>query len=553
MKKAILLLSALTISGVMNAQTEERDAVVNVENGYTPVVIEVGKMNFTPSTNRNIDIQPAKAKFSKKGIVYKEFTSEREIDDVLPKKEEELPGYARLGYGLTNDIDAKVAYRLGVGKNGALKAHATFDGFKCNVGGLSDKWNSRFFNNAIGVGYRHSFNSLTLDIDGKFGNSVYNYRDMGMDNSITDKQNSRNYAIAIGGTSNLQGAISYDFSGDFEYFARSYTAGAKNGIGEGRFGIGGGIAYDIYNDLIRKVGIDLHLDAFIYDRTLEREHQGFCTHFSIDANPSLGFTFGNWTVGVGTKMNFITRGGGVFAIAPNISAESNLNKNVTVYAGITGGRESNSLAKLESMSPYWGFTNGGMERLKPTYKIADINIGSRMSFKTLSFDINAGYAYTQKDLLQVAVPQISNDSCYSLIYSNFVQDNTHHLYVGARLGFNFRSWIKLSGEAKYDFWACSNKDLLMMKPEVRASVNAEARIIEHLTLQLGYDYALYTKGKTTGRISDKHDLHARLSYQITKRFGAYIEGNNLINDKYYEFAGYETRGIRGSLGATVNF
>ena len=92
-----------------------------------------------------------------------------------------------------------------------------------------------------------------------------------------------------------------------------------------------------------------------------------------------------------------------------------------------------------------------------------------------------------------------------------------------------------------------------MKPQVTANFNAEARVIEHLTLQLGYNYTRYTKSETRGRISDKHDLYARLSYQITKRFGAYIQGSNLLNDKYYEFAGYEARGIRGTLGATVNF
>lgn len=551
MKKALLLISALALSGAMHAQSDKKDAVVNVENGYTPVVIEVTKKSFTPSTDSKVEIQPAKAKYSKEGIAYSEFTSESDINDVLPKKEGLFPGYARLGYGITNDIDAKVAYRLGVGKNGALNAFAAFDGYKCNVGGLFDKWNSRFFNNAVGVGYTHKFKSLALNVDGKFSNNVFNYQSTGGEGAFTDKQNSRNYMLAVGGTSNLSGAFSYRFNGDYEYLARSYAAGAKNGIGESRLGIGGSMGYDIYSKWVSAANLDLRLDAFIYDRTLKREYNGYGNYFSIDANPRVTLTLGSWAVNVGANMNFVTKGASVFAIAPNISTEKNLHNHITVYGSITGGRENNSLAKLEKQTPYWGIAYNSDSRLKPTYRIADLNIGSRLSFKTISADIHAGYAYTKDDLLQVATPQTAGS--FSLIYSNFEQDNTHNIHIGARVGYNFRSWVKVSADARYDFWSCGDKNLLIMKPQVTANINAEARVIEHLTLQLGYNYVHYTKGETRGRITDKHNLHARLNYQITKRFGAYIQGENLLNDKYYEFAGYQARGIRGSLGATVNF
>ena len=551
MKKALLLISALALSGAMHAQSNNRDAVVNVENDYTPVVIEVGKKDFTPSTDRNVETQPSKAKFSKEGIAYTGFTSERDVDDILPKREELFPGYARLGYGITNDIDAKVAYRLGIGNNGTLDAFATFDGFKCNVGGLFDKWNSRFFNNALGVGYTHNFSALTLNVDGNFSNNVFNYQSTYAVTPLTNKQNSRNYMLAISGTSNHSGALSYKFNGDYEYTTRSYAAGVHNNIGESRFGVGGSMRFDIYSKWVSAANLDLRLDAFNYDRTLKTEYKGYDNHVSIDVNPSIALSLDNWAINAGVNMNFVTKGAMVFAIAPNISAEKNFMEHITVYGSITGGRENNSLAKLEKLAPYWGIADDNASRLKPTYRIVDINLGSRMSFKGISADVHAGYAYTKDDLLQVCAPQTVND--FSLIYSNFEQENTHNIHVAARVGYNFRSWVKMSADARYDFWSCKNKELLIMKPQVTANINAEARIIEHLTVQLGYNYTHYTKGETRGRITDKHDLYARVNYQINKRVGAYIQGNNLLNDKYYEYAGYQTRGIRGSFGATVNF
>ena len=78
-------------------------------------------------------------------------------------------------------------------------------------------------------------------------------------------------------------------------------------------------------------------------------------------------------------------------------------------------------------------------------------------------------------------------------------------------------------------------------------------IIKNLTIKVGYNFTRYTKNESGMRITDKHDLHARASYTINRYFGAFIQGDNLINDKYYEYAGYLTRGIRGMLGVTVNF
>ena len=552
MKKALLLISALILSGGASAQTDSKNAVVNVENDYNPEVIEVRKKDFTPSVDSKVNTKPMTLEFSKTGKAYNGFTSERNITDALLKKEEPFPGYARLGYGLTNDIDAKLAYRLGVGKNGTLKAYAGFDGYKSDVNGLFDKWNSRLFKTMAGIGYTHSFKNITLGVDGTFKNNVFNYQCTDVaKTSLSNNQDGQNYWLAISGESNLSGPISYKFKGDFEYIARHWSSGKRATIGEGRYGIGGNIGYELLSEWVKSVGIDLNFDAFTYNSTLRSAYKGYDNYFSIDINPHSTLKFDKWTVKAGIKMNIITRGEGTFAIAPDIKAESQILENISVYGSITGGRTNNSFAKLESITPYWGFTKNGGGRLKPTYRIVDINIGSRISFEPVSISVNAGYAYTKDDLLEILHPESIDQ--FTLMYANFGQDNTHHAYVDLHLGCDLRSWVKLSADARYDFWNCSDNNLLIMKPQITVDVNAEARIIENLTLRMGYNFTRYTESATRGRINNKNDLYARISYQITKRYGAYIQGNNLLNSQYFDYAGYATRGIRASLGATVNF
>ncbi|MBO5865407.1 MAG: hypothetical protein J6Q73_05085 [Bacteroidaceae bacterium] len=555
MKKALLLISALALSATVPAQNN-KNAVVNVENDYTPEVIEVVKKNFTPSDETKTSTNPMSLIFSKTGKTYNIFTSETDVETALPQKEKPFPGYVRLGYGCTNDIDAKVAYRLGVGKNGTLKAYATFDGYKTDIEHLFrekyDTWNSRMFKTTAGIGYTQRLKALTLDVDGAFKNSVFNYQSViHTANGLTDKQDGQNYRLAVSGTSNLAGALSYNFKGDVEYITRNWSSGKKTPIGEMRYGIGGKINYEVMSDQLNSFGVDLHLDAYTYNKTLKNAGMGYNNYFSIDADPHLSFTLGKWALGVGTKMNFLTRGRGVFAIAPDIKTVCNIKDNITLFGSITGGRTSNNFAVLDKITPYWGFVENASTRLKPTYRIVDVNLGSRISFEPLSMEFNAGYAYTKDDLLEILQPQSINMS--TLMYVNFGQENTHHAYADLDLGLDWRSWIKLSAGARYDFWHCNDNTLLIMKPQITVDANAEVRAIEHLTIRVGYNFTRYTKSEERGRISNKNDLYARISYQINKRFGAYIQGNNLLNCDYYEYAGYLTRGMRGSLGMTVNF
>ena len=545
MKKTILFISALVLSGAATAQSGIKNAVVNVENDYTPEVIEVTKKNFTPEDNTETNSEPVLLIFSKDGKTYNGFTSETDIKDGMPQKETAMPGYIRLGYGLTNDIDAKAAYRLGVGKNGSLKAYTAFDGYRSDIDGLAGEWNSRLFKTTAGLGYTHRFNSLTLDIDGAFKNSVFNYQSTGfVIPGLTDKQDGQNYHLEIGAISHLQGAFSYRIKGDAEYVTRKYTSGQKEPIGEMRYGIAAGLGYEILSEHINRLGIDLGMDAYTYNGAMKSA--GYNTLFSIDAAPYANLKFGNCRLKAGVRMNIITHGEGIFAIAPDIKVASNVKENITVYGSITGGRTENDLAKMESMTPYWGFDKSGNAKPKPTYRIADVKLGSRITFEPLSMEFNAGYAYTQDDLIQVM------EQKNGFIYSNFAQDNTHHAYANLLLGYDLHGWLKMSADATYNYWNCKENTLLIMKPEVSVNLNAEARIIENLTFRIGYNYTHYTK-TDNGRMDDKNDLYARISYQINKRFGAYIQGNNLLNCKYYDYAGYVTRGIRGSLGATVNF
>ena len=353
MKRNIILISVLALSGALFAQGNDRNPIVNVENDYDPKVIEATKLSFTPPLNTVSEGAAVDCRYSSEGVPFKGFTSTKDIMDVLPKKDYEYPDYVRLGYGLTNDIDAKACLNFNVGKRGWLRTTASFDGFKTGIDGLYDnmEWNSRLFRTAAGIGYTHNFKYLKLDIDGKFNNDVFNYQNYSdACTSLTNKQNSRNYLAEIKGVSKLDGAFHYDFNASFGYLGRSYSSGVENVIGEGRYAAGLGLELDIENDLLHGMGIDMNVEGLMYDNRLREIGRGYDNTTSINVNPNLTFSFDEWIVKVGTRMNFITAGASLFAIAPDIHVEKNLLSNFTVFGSIVGDRTLNSFASMDKLA-----------------------------------------------------------------------------------------------------------------------------------------------------------------------------------------------------------
>lgn len=555
MKKEIILIATLLFSIGSYAQKDSLNAVIQVENDYNPVVIKANKQSFTPQIEMSKNNNPLELVFSQEATPYRRFTSERNVKELLPKQDIATPGYLRLGYGNNNNVDALLGYRLDISKNDRINIFASMNGFNTELEGFWNNWDSRMYDTWLTTDYTHQFEALSFGIETGINNKVFNYQTINLGNlreGYTDKQHSNSFNLMFNVKSNLAGPFSYSAKAGYRYNTRKYSAGLKERISENHIIASGSVAYELPNDDIQKLGMNVDLDGFIYSDELKpQEGTSFEDYASIRFNPFMNFRFDDWKIRLGVHADMLTANGTFFAFAPDCSIEGSITDRIDLYATATGGRTLNTFATMEEATPYWEYVPGITQQHTATYKIFDVSVGGRIAIEPLSVNLFTGYAYTKDDLL--CTNEIFRDHQTNV----FKQENTRNMYIGGQIGYDYGGWFEFAADARYDYWKSSGEEYhLLYKPEITINLNGKAQIYKGLCANLGYTFTRYTKSSEEpikGRIANKSNLHAKIGYTFLDRFEAFVLGDNLLNYDYQIYPGYFAQGINFLIGATVSF
>lgn len=522
----------------LHAQKDSLNAVIQVENDYTPVVTKATKKGFTPTTESNEQSTPLELEFSQEATPFKGFTGERDVTELLPKQSGTYPGYARLGYGTGNNVDAKISYRYDINDKSKLTALASLDGFNSNIDGPAGKWDSRFYSSWAGIEYTHKLEKLSLTGDVAFGNNAFNYNRF----TPSDKQCVQKFQVGTRAVSTLTGPFAYEAGIRYSRNHYKHTPflwnlweDTEGSFGENLIGADATLKYQLTDNTISDIAAIINLNHYSYNKL-----EGYKNFTELNIAPAAYIKTENFNIRFGAQLNLITRGT-FLAVAPDINIEGDINKTLTLYASIKGGRKASSFERMEELSPYWGSAT----QLKPAYTIADATTGVRFSMKAFSANLFLGWAYTKDDLLACGV-YLDDES----IGCHIAQENTRHIYIGGRVGYDREGWLKTSFSAKYNRWGCDHDQLLETKPELELEANAEARLLEDIYLNATYRFATYADDAPS---KNKNELNLRTSYKFADRFGAFVEGNNLLNREYVKYAGYYEQGINVLMGLSVSF
>ena len=134
-----------------------------------------------------------------------------------------------------------------------------------------------------------------------------------------------------------------------------------------------------------------------------------------------------------------------------------------------------------------------------------------------------------------------------------MQDDTRKFYLGGEAGCDWGGILDVKADVRYNRWSTDAAEgALLFTPALQANLKTRVRLYEGLYLGAGYNYARYTKDGGE-RITDMNNLAADISYKFHKQVSVYLQGYNLLNKDFYNYAGYITRGASVQLGVECNF
>jgi outer membrane cobalamin receptor len=128
--------------------------------------------------------------------------------------------------------------------------------------------------------------------------------------------------------------------------------------------------------------------------------------------------------------------------------------------------------------------------------------------------------------------------------------------IGIRANYNLRNLVNVEFKGSYNGWEVTSERYAWNKPAWEANLNTDFKINHDLTISANafYESERWAKlGTMAIRMSPKVDINIGASYSYNNWLSVFGKINNLINNKYQDFYGYEVQGANGLVGVAFSF
>lgn len=563
-----MLLGTLIGFGTTQAQEPKEgksqlDRTVIVENLYNPDIMNAQKINVMPTLEE--------PQTDKKQIEYA--TSTRPSNRFgfepmaqlgeAPRQADAKNGYLRLGYGMNGNADGRLNYRFNLGKRDVLNAHITFRGMEGDIDlpeaiGQTDEWKARTYRTQGGLEWAHRFNPLTLFVEADAENQVFNYM-----NFYPWADNTHQHNIL----GSLKASIkSNDHDADIRFKAGTGVLYANQKYAFGYYDKNNNEPYtelvvrshaQVTGDINERTSVSIaaQMDNLIAEPGGSYEKT---SHTSLQLNPYLTSEGKRWKARIGVHIDPVfTKGETEFSLAPDLYGEYTFAKRYTIYLQADGGRELNDFRTINNFNPYAEFPiyrNGaegeGYYLPQHTFHQLDGRLGFKATpINELALQLYGGYRITEDQLFATAVENYNyGQHCY------LMQDDANVLYAGASVQYTWKNILTTQAEAEWNKWDSDLMDTYTtLTPELALRWSANIHAIDRMNIGLSYQYELRCEDFTGNRPKAMNNLGLTASYRFFDWLTLYAQGDNLLNQKYYQHITQPAQGLNFLGGVVLEF
>lgn len=549
-KKLSLVICQLSIAMLpLSALHAQQDSTLNrtvvVENEYNPDIMDASKINVLPKVE-----EPAVVK---QGIEYA--TALRPVsswtyENMSPiTREWAMPdakrGYLCVGYGNYSNVDVKAGYVWDMTKQDRLQVKLSFDGWN---GTLKDReeedWKSRFYATDVRLGYAHQFRKVTLDLGGGIGSQVFNYLSVSVPESI-DRQHHALGDFHIGLSSSDQSSpIGFSLQTGMQYFGIKHPLDYENDGKENKIHTVGNIWKNL--DGGQRFGIGFSMDNLSYSSDTLMSN-----YTSLGFNPYYVLENDDWRLRFGAHIDWQSGDDSGVDVASDVKVEYLFSESYVLYLHALGGRELNDYRRLNGFSPYWSLRG----KVASTYVPVNATLGFKASpTNGLWIHLFGGYRVSNDELSCVLMEKEK-----VFYYTRFLQADTKTAYGGAELKYGYKDWFDASLKGVFYSWKADHASedwFLASKPKAEVTFRAEAKIIEGLKVNVGYEYVQrnsYTTDAGDLSLGNISNLNVGACYAIMDNLSVFGRVNNLLNKQYYHEYGYPAEKLNVLAGLSLKF
>ena len=589
--KYVTLILLLSVGSAFTLQAQ--DTIVNrsisVEREFRPVIQDAGKINSmpqvlepnvvkSPATYSNFNL-PLNAEYNIHILPAAELAIEKPL--------EASKGFARIGFGNFSNTLADFAYPVintsDIRLDFSLNHLATFDEKQMHSttrANLSFDKIFKTFDLYAGIGGGHEYfkyygnNYNNADSIINFDKLVLNYSNPYYEemSRVGINTNLRTYDLdslskfpkgdtfwrfnAQAGVQSLPMATDLRYQAEIQYRIFSSRNGLTENIVRTRAG------FSSPNEKNR-LGFDFDLLNMMYSSKIIPDFNYWKTYAVLTLNPYYSIDRPEYNVRLGFKTSLSFVHGKFISPSPDVHAEwKAIPEYLSFYGGVTGNYEVNTLDKIFTENPYLYSDL----RLTDTYTPVDFYAGIKLKplynllldgyidFKQIDnqyFFVNKGYSFIPSN---IDLP--FNDSKIYTNRFNVLYSSASRFKAGIRANYNYKKLVNVELKWAYNGWYVENQQFAWNKPKYEAQLNTDLRINDNLTVSANmyYEGTRYAKlGDFSILMQDKVDINLGVNYSYTNWLTVFGKINNLINNQYQNYYGYDVQGTNMMIGAAISF
>jgi hypothetical protein len=235
------------------------------------------------------------------------------------------------------------------------------------------------------------------------------------------------------------------------------------------------------------------------------------------------------------------------------------------YTGLNGGLKQNTFKSITQTNEFI-LPN---VRLQNEHNAMNFYLGMKGTLsKRIGFNIKAQFSHSKNKALFVSdttYPIFANQPAggrFDLIY-----DTVNTASIEGSLSYQLREKIKIDAMGRYNSYSLLNNTYAWNLPILEVVVRGKYNLYDHFIINLDFSLEggrkalVYTPeedvteennqyAKTLGTITD---INLGLEYRYNTRISAFIQGNNLVGQRYKRWYNTPVQGIQVMGGVTFRF